>query len=339
MADNRARTAAGHRRQLEAAVVQDVERYLVPLSDLAEDVFSGHARILQDERRGRGAVKPHLVLLFAGADAGKRSFHQKCGERVFAVADDPGKDNVEVGEAAVGDPHLFAANREASIGLARGPRFRAERIRTGSGLAQGVRTDDLATDQTRQILLLLRLRAETDKRRDGKSGLRAERRRKGCGSTDRFTDKDRCDLVQADAAELLRDVGSEQAEFAGSADEAACELPILLLEPVERWLHLIRHELVGRLTDEPMLVGQLLRCEHRVSLCVVDQPGAPAHRCQCCHDAPTCFRKFRRRPSRRRRTSTPARNAPSAAAFRTESSRSALRRCSPADDRARWRRH
>ena len=61
--DGAARTPDRGRPELEAAVVEDVERDLVPLADLPEQVLRRHARILEDDGCGRGAVQSHLVLL------------------------------------------------------------------------------------------------------------------------------------------------------------------------------------------------------------------------------------------------------------------------------------
>ena len=101
----RAAAAGAHRAQAEAAVVQRVQRDLVALADLAEHVVGRHPRVLQQDRRRRRAVQAHLVLFLAGADAGKRALDDERGE---LLAVDLREDDEQVGEAAVGDPHLLA---------------------------------------------------------------------------------------------------------------------------------------------------------------------------------------------------------------------------------------
>ena len=165
------------------------------------------------------------------------------------------KDDEQVGEAAVGDPHLLAADGEASIRLSGCARLRAERIRAGSGLAERIRADQFAVDQSRQVFRLLRLGAETDDRRDRQAGLRAEGRGERRGSPHRFADDDRGDLVEPDAAELVRDVGAKKPELTGAPHEMTRELPVLLFEALECRQHFVGHELVGGLADETMLVG------------------------------------------------------------------------------------
>ena len=99
-------------------------------------------------------MQPHLVFFLAVADAGKAAFDEEGGE---LLAVDLGEDDEEVGEAAVGDPHLLAAEREAAVGMPGRARLRAERIRAGARLAQRICADHLAADEPRQVLRLLRL--------------------------------------------------------------------------------------------------------------------------------------------------------------------------------------
>jgi hypothetical protein len=128
-AERHARAAGAHRAELEPAEVERVERDLVPLADLAQDVVGGDLRVLQNDRRRRRAVQAHLVLFLARADAGKRAFDDERGE-VLAV--DLGKDDDDVGKAAVGDPHLLAVEHPRAVRLLHRARFRGKRIGPGS---------------------------------------------------------------------------------------------------------------------------------------------------------------------------------------------------------------
>ena len=110
--------ARAHRAQLEAAEVQHVEGDLVALADLAEHGVGRHLDVLQDHRRRRGAVQAELVLFLAARHAGPLAFDDEGGE-VLAV--DLGEHDEDVGEAAVGDPHLLAGEHEAAVGLLHGP--------------------------------------------------------------------------------------------------------------------------------------------------------------------------------------------------------------------------
>ena len=116
-------------------------------------------------------------------------------------------------------------------------RARAERVGAGSGLAQAVGADDLAAHETRQILLLLRRRAEAEDGHDREPRLCAEGRRERRVRADRLADDDGRELVEADAAKRLRDVRPEQPELAGARHQVPRHRPVLALElagPLER---------------------------------------------------------------------------------------------------------
>ena len=99
------------------------------------------------------------MLFLAGADAREAALDDEGGE---LLAVDLGEDDEDVGEAAVGDPHLLAVQDEAAVRLPRRPRARAERVGPGAGLAERVGADDLAGHEPRQVLLLLLLGAEAE---------------------------------------------------------------------------------------------------------------------------------------------------------------------------------
>ena len=79
LADRPVRTAAAHGAQLETREVEHVERDLVPLADLTEDVVGRHFHVLENQRGRRRAVEAHLVLFLAALDA-KRALHEEGGE-------------------------------------------------------------------------------------------------------------------------------------------------------------------------------------------------------------------------------------------------------------------
>ncbi len=116
-----------HRAELVTPEVEHVERDFVPFANLAEQVRRRDVSVLEDQRRGRRAVQAHLVLFVAGADSLEPALDDEGGE-VLAV--DLRKDDEDVGEAAVGDPHLLAGQREPAVWQPNRARGRAERIRT-----------------------------------------------------------------------------------------------------------------------------------------------------------------------------------------------------------------
>ena len=114
-----ARAADAGRAQLEAADVQDVEGDVVALADFAEQVLDGNLAVGQDERAGGGAADAELVLFGADGEAGSVALDEEGGE--LSRRPTFGEDGEQVGEAAVGDPHLLAVE---DVVLAVGARAR-----------------------------------------------------------------------------------------------------------------------------------------------------------------------------------------------------------------------
>jgi hypothetical protein len=78
------------------------------------------------------------VLFLAVRHALEAALDEECREVLAFVVDDLAEHDVEIGEAAVCDPGLLAVQHEAAVRLADGARFRTERVRSGSRLAQAV---------------------------------------------------------------------------------------------------------------------------------------------------------------------------------------------------------
>ena len=96
----------------------------------------GILRVLQQQRRRRRPALTHLVLFGAVAHAGIVALDDEAGE---LLAVDFGEDDVDVGERAVGDPHLLAVQNpvrpfgiESRGGLGRERVGARARIRSGN---------------------------------------------------------------------------------------------------------------------------------------------------------------------------------------------------------------
>src|SRR5262249_45488722 len=142
--------------------VQRVERDLVPLADFAEHVARRYFHVLQQQRRRRRPVQPHLVLFAARLHA-ERPLDDEGGE---LIAVSLREDDEYVGEAAVGDPHLLAIQHPAAVALLRRARARGERIGARARFAERIGADGLARDETRQVFLFLIVSAEQYDRDD-----------------------------------------------------------------------------------------------------------------------------------------------------------------------------
>ena len=74
-------------------------------ADFAQQIFFGHTAVIQDDRRRRRSADAHLLFFRARLEAWKSALHDERAE-LFAI--NLGKDNDDVGKAAVGDPHFLA---------------------------------------------------------------------------------------------------------------------------------------------------------------------------------------------------------------------------------------
>ena len=262
--------AAAHAGELEPAVVEHVERDLVALAHLTEQVLCRHTCVLQNHGcRGR-PVQSHLVFFLAVRHTGEVLLHDKCRE-VFAV--NLGKHDVDVGETTVGDPHLFAVEHPRAVGLFCGPRTSTERIRPGAGLAQAVGADQITRHDARQVLLLLRLGAKTQDRNNRETCLRAKRGGKRRTAPHDLADDDRGRLVEVDAAKLLGHVSAEQPQIAAAFHHRPRKRPVLGLHLRQRRQHLLLQELGRRLGDQAVVVAEPLGRQHRVVCGGLKQPG------------------------------------------------------------------
>src|SRR5205085_1066771 len=105
--------ATGHadhlRADADASAVERIDRVLVALSRLADDVLRRHFDAIEDElRRARGA-DAHLVFLLADREAGKALLDDERGDALVARRRIRVREDHEYPRlGAVRDPHLAA---------------------------------------------------------------------------------------------------------------------------------------------------------------------------------------------------------------------------------------
>ena len=175
------------------------------------------------------------------------------------LAVDLGEDDEDVGEAAVGDPHLLAVQHEAAVGLPRRLGPRAERVGPGAGLAQRVGADDLAGDEPRQVASASA--SSVPKQRIGVivSPVCAPKVvANDAQRADRLADDRRTRPCRARARRSASGTSvAEQAELRRSrrpASRASAQSFVSSRSSVGQ--DLLVDELLGRLADQPMLVGE-----------------------------------------------------------------------------------
>ena len=80
---------------------------LWPFADRAEHVLDRHLHVVEHQRGRRRSVEAELVLV-AAADHAHAALDEERGE---LLAVDLREDGEQIGEAAVGDPHLLAVEQ------------------------------------------------------------------------------------------------------------------------------------------------------------------------------------------------------------------------------------
>src|SRR5687768_255393 len=216
----------------------------------------------------------------AGADPFESTLDDEGGEMLAINLREHDED---VCEAAVRNPHLLPRQGEAAVGQANSARGRAERVRSGSRLAERIRAHRLAGYQARKVLGFLFGCTEVQDRADSKVACGAE-----CGAERRAArrvaaDDERGGFTEPDAAIFVGRVDTEQAQLASPSQQLTREGPVFLLEPVDGGDDLLFRKLARSLRDHAMLVSETLRRQHGRGIARLEQP-CRALMCKCrCH--------------------------------------------------------
>src|SRR5579862_7056132 len=148
----------GARRIFQPSHVENIEGNLMPLADFSQNVLHGHSRIVEVQRSGGGPPNTHLVFFRPWGDSREIALHNK-RRKLFTV--DPGKHDVDVRDAAVGNPHLGAVQSVMlSIRIQCSPGFAMQRVRSGSGLAQTIGPHPFTACESGDVFLLLSFSAK-----------------------------------------------------------------------------------------------------------------------------------------------------------------------------------
>src|SRR4029077_202527 len=165
------RTAHTARAKSKAAGIQYIERNDVAAPDFVQQIFFRHFAVFQEHRRGGAAMNSHFVFFVAWLASGITAFDDE-GGKLFAV--DFGEYDVEIREAAVGNPHLLPVqNIVRAFAVQFGAREGILRVGAGLGLAEAIRANQLRSSKLREILLFLRFGAEIDDWQSSDSRMRA----------------------------------------------------------------------------------------------------------------------------------------------------------------------
>ena len=247
---------------------------------------TGTLQSLRIERAGRRAADAHLVLFRADGEAREVPLHQKRGELLAVHLREDGE---QVGEAGVGDPHLFAVEDVVlAVGesLARARQFSASEPEEASDSAYAPTISPAAS--LRQIFLLLLFGAEVDDGQRADAGMCAPGGGEAGILGDVIRDHGGGDLVHLEAAVGLGNLDAAQAQVARLLQQVARDGEVLVFDLLDVGQDFVDGEFFRGLADQPVLLGEVLRSEDLVELALFEQKAAAgnpgAGNCSCgCH--------------------------------------------------------
>ena len=185
------------------------------------------------------------------------------------------ENNEEIGEAAVGDPHLLAVEHVVpAIFGEHGAGAAIQGVRTRRGLRECVSSNPLARRQFRKVFLLLCLRAIPHDGECADADVGAECRREARQLADRLRDDGGSDLVHPHSAVHLGDVHAHQSEFAGFAEKPLGNGEILGLDFTNRRHDFVPGKLGRRFRNLALFFREVLRSEDIPRFTLLDEKTA-----------------------------------------------------------------
>ena len=231
-------------------LVQATQRPLQALH-VGQAVGVRHAHIVEEQRTGHRGAQAHLVLDFLGAEAGHALLQHEALDAVVGLRPDDG----DVGQVAVGDPHL-AAGDQPVVAVAHCAGLHVGRVGTAVRFGQTEAADHLAGGHVRQPAQALFFAAEGVDRMHAQRTLHAhEAANAGIATLQFLADQTVANRVEAATAVLLGQGGAQQAELGDLRHQFMGEAALVESVADDR-----DHALVGeprhRVLDSTLLIGQ-----------------------------------------------------------------------------------
>ena len=227
------------------------------------------------------------MFLRANRKARRVPFDQEGGE---LLAIHLGKYREQVGESAIGDPHLLAVQDVVTaVGREHRPRAAVHGIATGGGFRQSIRTDPLTRGEFRQVLPLLFVSAVPHDGQRADAHMRAERHRKTGQLADGFGNQRGGHLVHFQAAVGFGNIHRHQPKFAGLAQQTLGDHEVFGLDLGSRRHHLVLGEVDCGLGNLPVLLGEVFGCEYVLRIAFLGEETAAFYAfrrrlgVRCCH--------------------------------------------------------
>src|SRR5207245_11050429 len=184
---------------------------LEAVADFAEPVLVGDAQVLEDELARVGRTKPEFSVQRLASVVLRRALeHERRYPLVAFCRIGLREDEREIGYRAVADPHLPSAQHPA-IALTPSTRPKLRRVAADLRLGETEAADQLALAESREPALFLLLGPELEDRELDERDLdRRRRAHRRVGASDLLGDERVRDVVEPNAAVLLRDGPAEK---------------------------------------------------------------------------------------------------------------------------------
>ena len=244
------------RGDADSAAIERFEGDAQALPFFAEAVFDRHAAILQRNFGGARKAQTHFVFVAADAESGKIGLHQKGGDAARAgVRVGLGKNQVDAGNAAVGDPG-FGAVQQVMIAVAGGASLNSGGVGAGLWFGEAKCTEDFAFGQTGQIFFLLGVGAGSQERHadDGIGDAECDRGG-GVDARDFFQHQRVADRIGSGAAPFVGDQHAAAAEFPEPADFLGGKFLVAFVFAQDR-PHFRLHELADGVADQDLVAAK-----------------------------------------------------------------------------------
>mmetsp|Transcript_17461 Transcript_17461/g.37550 ORF Transcript_17461/g.37550 Transcript_17461/m.37550 type:complete len:338 (+) Transcript_17461:1186-2199(+) len=219
------------RSNWRAGVVKRAHRHLEAVADVAEAVLVEHQHVLKGDSARVRAALPHIDLLTTNAYAWRVGVHDEAGESGAGLGLGVSlcEDEVPVGDAAVGDPHLLAVNKPR-VAFALRACSEPGYVGACARLRHAVGSLQRLLGQPAQVLHLLLVRARKDHGRLGQAVGLHRRHDAGAAVRELLADDDALHAAEAEAAILLGNVRVHQAHLPSLVEHRPRELhrPIVL---------------------------------------------------------------------------------------------------------------
>ena len=222
----RPRGAQGAPDDAEARLVEAAQRPLEP-GHLGQHRVGRQPDGVEDELAGHRRAQRHLVLDLGCREPGCVRGYDEPADALVGLRPDDG----DVGDGAVGDPHLATVEHPV-VAVAAGAGAHAGRVRPVVGLGQAEAADRLTGGHARQPLRLLLLGPEAPDREHGQGALDGDERPHARSRTASSSRQARPYCGRAHpGAPVPVEVHAQHAEVAELLGQAAKVLDPALLEP------------------------------------------------------------------------------------------------------------